>query len=179
MQAFDKILYKRAPAAVAGAFLLMAQAAWAESDMQKQERVLKQREMNMQAGADHYKHQAPADDSELFRGVFYGYLPCELKDCDGFKMTLSLKQKYNYLLVTQYAKESSREYYDKGKYVWDDSAKSLTLTSSKDGNSRRFVIKDEVTLIQVNPDGKPMPGDQDDYTLRRSDKSKTRDVHIH
>lgn len=148
--------------------------------MKLQEKALKAREMTHQKTMDHSAHANPAaDDEGMFRGVFYGYLPCKEKDCDGFKMTLSLKQKNNYLLVTQYARASSREYYDKGKYNWDDQNHTLTLMSNKNAAPRIFAIKDESTLIQLSESGKPMPGDQDDYALERSDKTKSRDVHIH
>jgi hypothetical protein len=162
-----------------GVLLCLFNTAWAESDKELQEKTLKARELLRQASGDHSAHITPLDDSELFRGVFYGYLPCSEKDCDGFKMTLSLKQKFNYLLVTQYAMQSSREYYDKGKYDWNDKTHLLTMTSNKDGSQRIFSIKDEGTLIQLSHDGKPLPGKQDDYILARSDKSKTREVHIH
>jgi hypothetical protein len=82
-------------------------------------------------------------------------------------------------LVTQYARASSREFYDKGKYDWDDKKNILTLTSNKDAIKRLFSIKDEGTLVHLNNNGSPMPGSEDDYTLARSDKSKSREVHIH
>ncbi len=162
-----------------GASLMTFNVAWAESDKQLQEKTLKAREMMNQKAVDHSNHMNMTDKTEGFRGVFYGYLPCNEPDCDGFKMTLSLKQKNNYLLVTQYAKASSREYYDKGKYNWDDQTRILSLTSNKNAANRKFSIKDDGTIIHLNNDGTPMPGDQDDYALERSDKGKTREVHIH
>jgi hypothetical protein len=161
------------------ALLSTLDAAWAESDMQLQEKALKARELTHQNLVDHSAHTSSGDETEVFRGVFYGYLPCHQKDCDGFKMTLSLKQKNNYLLVTQYAKASSREFYEKGKYKWDEATHVLSLTPNKDAAKRQFTIKDEVTLILLSDKGTQMAGDQDDYTLRRSDKTKSRDVHIH
>lgn len=162
-----------------GAWLSVCNTAWAESDMQLQEKALKARESSRHQGMDHSAHQAQADSSGGFRGVFYGYLPCPEKDCDGIKMTLSLKPKNNYLLVTQYARESSREYYEKGKYDWDDKNGRLTLNAKKDGSQRLFAIQDDGAIVQLNGDGSSVAGDQDAYTLRRSDKAKTREVHIH
>jgi hypothetical protein len=179
MQTLTKKIKKNVTLIFFGVVIPAFNVAWAESDKQLQEKTLKAREMIHQQSMDHSAHAKLADETEGFRGVFYGYLPCKEKDCDGFKMTLSLKQKNNYLLVTQYAKASSREYYEKGKYIWDDKARTLSLTSNKDEVKRQFSIKDEGTLIQLNSDGSPMPGDQDDYTLARSDKSKSREVHIH
>ena len=161
-----------------GALLTLFNTAWADSDKQLQEKALKAREMIRQNAMDHSAQANPAEEIEVFRGVFYGDLPCHEKDCDGFKMTLSLKQKHNYLLVTQFAKPASREYYEKGKYDWDDKTHTLALTPNQNAAKRQFAIKDEGTLIQLNSDG-TLPSDQDDYALRRSDKNKSREVHIH
>lgn len=127
---------------------------------------------------DHSKHDMKAaDDSQEFRGVFYGYLPCD--DCAGVKMTLSLKNKQNYLLVTQYARESNKEYYNKGKYVWDEENKLVTLTARKDGEIQKYRIKSEGELVLLKPDGQKLEGDQSQYSLFRTDKNKSREIHIH
>lgn len=179
MQTLNKTIKTNATLILLGGLLSTLNCAWAESDKQLQEKTLKAREMMNHQGMDHAEHMGGGENTNGFRGVFYGYLPCKEEGCDGFKMTLSLKQRDNYLLVTQYAKASSREYYDKGKYAWDDNTHLLTLTSNKDGSKRLFTIKDEGTLIHLNNDGLPMTGDQDDYILARSDKAKSREVHIH
>lgn len=180
MQTLTKKIKNNVALIFLAASLVTLNTASAESDKQLQEKTLKAREMIHQQNMDHSEHNmSAANDTSGFRGVFYGYLPCKEPDCDGFKMTLSLKQRSNYLLVTQYARASSREYYDKGKYEWDDKAHTLTLTSNKDASKRVFKIKDEGTLIHLNNDGTQMPGDQDDYALERSDKAKSREVHIH
>ena len=150
----------------------------AESDMQIQERVLKAREMLNQQNMDHATHVNPIDKSLEYHGVFYGFLPCN--DCNGIKATLSLKQKNNYLLVTQPARESSREYYEKGKYTWNDENQTVVLTPNKASTARQYHIDDEGTLVQLNDGGARMTGDEADrYILRRSDKVKSREVHIH
>jgi len=151
--------------------------AIAETDQASQEKLLRARVMNMLKKGDHSAHLKPVDKNLEFHGVFYGYLPCN--DCDGIKATLSLKQNNNYLLVTQPARDSSREFYEKGKYTWNDKTGALVLTSRKDGSLRQYRIEDEGTLIQLNNDGSPISGDKDSYTLRRSDKTKSREVHIH
>lgn len=163
-----------------GALVLSCNMAWAKSDMELQEEALKAREAKRHEGMDHSMHAEAGEETAGFRGVFYGYLPCDQKDCDGIKQTLSLKPRNNYLLVTQYAKPSSREYYEKGKYDWDDKTRILTLTPNKEGAAKRlYAIEDDGAVVTLNSDGKPMPGDQDDFTLSRSDKTKTRQVHIH
>ena len=150
--------------------------AMAKSDKQIMGDVQKAREMARQDG-DHVKHIQPVDESQQFRGVYYGYLPC--KDCAGIKMTLSLKNKQNYLLVTQHAQASTREFYEKGKYSWDEKNHIVTLIARKDSSIRKFRIKNEATLIMLTSEGAAMTGNQDKYALTISDQKKSREVHIH
>jgi Uncharacterized lipoprotein NlpE involved in copper resistance. len=179
MRTLPKRIKKNVTLILFSVLLASANAAWALSDMELQEKALKAREMSRHGEMDHSEHAKGEGDVTGFRGVFYGYLPCDEEDCDGLKMTLSLKQKNNYLLVTQPAKPSSREYYDKGKYTWDDKAHTLALTSKKDGSSKLFTIQDEGKLVLIKDNGTSMPNDQDAYALLRSDKNKSRQVHIH
>ncbi|WAR44262.1 copper resistance protein NlpE [Methylomonas rapida] len=180
MKPLNRKANKKVTLILFGVILSSLNVAWAKSDMELQEEALKARESIRHKNMNHSMHDNAEDQTGGFRGVFYGYLPCEQKDCDGIKQTLSLKPRNNYLLVTQYAKESTREYYEKGKYDWDDKKHVLTLTPNKEGAARRlYSIEDEGALVTLNSDGKPMPGDKDDYTLSRSDKTKTRQVHIH
>jgi hypothetical protein len=82
--------------------------------------------------------------------------------------------------VTQPAKEASREYYEKGKYTWDEENKIVVLTPNKETATRQYRIEDEGTLIQLDTDGSRFTGDEADrYILRRSDTVKSREVHIH
>ncbi len=148
----------------------------AESDKQMQDKLLRQREALQQS--EHAGHAAAASKGPDFKGVYYGYFPCKEEDCSGIKMTLSLKRNNNYLLVTQPAKPSSREFYDKGKFDWNAGTHTLVLTSNKDASKKQYLIEDDSTLVQLNPDGS-MLGDKDDYTLRRGDTVKSREVHIH
>jgi hypothetical protein len=158
--------------------LLSVNIAMAATDQADQEKLLKARVMSRQQDPDHAAHLNPVDKSLEFHGVFYGYLPC--KDCDGIKTTLSLKQNNNYLLVTQPAKESSKEFYEKGKYSWNDENHTVVLTSRNDSSIRQYRIKDEGTLILLNSDGTQMTRDKaESYTLRRSDRVNSREVHIH
>lgn len=148
-----------------------------KSDMEIMEMVQKNRE-KLRNKDGHSKHKIePVDDSQKFRGVFYGYLPCE--DCAGVKMTLSLKNKQNYLLVTQYARASNKEYYNKGKYVWNEETNMVTLTARKDGEIQKYRIESEGELILLKPDGLKLKGNQNQYLLLRTDKNKARSIHIH
>lgn len=158
--------------------MLPVHIAIAATDQADQEKLLRARVMNLQQNSDHATHLQPVEKSLEFHGVFYGYLPC--KDCDGIKTTLSLKQNNNYLLVTQPAKDSSREFYEKGKYSWNDKNHTAVLTARNESIIRQYFIKDEGTLILLNSDGTPMAKEHTDgYTLRRSDTAKSREVHIH
>ena len=151
--------------------------ALAESDKQMQDRLLRQRE-TLQQG-EHAGHVKMPDKGPDFKGVYYGYFPCLEPDCSGIKMTLSLKRNNNYLLVTQPAKPSSREFYEKGKFTWNDDTRTVVLTPKDKPAGGQYRIVDDGTLIQLKPDGTPMAGDQDAYTLRRGDTVKSREVHIH
>ena len=104
-----------------------------------------------------------------YHGVFYGVLPC--KDCVGTKTTLSLKNKNNYLIVTQPAKNSAREYYEKGKYTWDDETQIVTLTSRKNSAIRKYQINNESTLTELSPKGIPLKTSQKNtsYVLRQKE----------
>jgi hypothetical protein len=177
MQALKKQLKQSLTLIFFGTLLLALHPATAATDQADQEKLLRARVLSRQQDTDHAAHLTPIDKSLEFHGVFYGYLPCN--DCDGIKATLSLKQNNNYLLVTQPARDSSREFYEKGKYSWNDENRTVVLTSKNESNIRQYRIEDEGTLIQLNSDGSRMAGDTDRYTLRRSDTVKSREVHIH
>jgi len=158
--------------------LLPAQITLAATDLSAQENYLKARVKSLEQNNDHANHLEPVEKSQEFHGVFYGFLPCE--NCNGIKATLSLKQNNLYLLVTQPAKESSKELYEKGKYTWDDEKQIVTLNPRNEAPIKKYSIKDEGTLIQLKSDGSPMKADDTEkYTLHRSDTTKTREVHIH
>lgn len=157
--------------------LLPANFAMAATDLTAQENYARALAKNHQQDTDHSAH-ANHDKSLDFHGIFYGFLPCN--DCNGIKTTLSLKQNNNYLLVTQPARESSREFYEKGKYSWNEENHTLVLTPRKGSESRYYLIKEEGIIVQMNSDGTPMSEElEDSYTLRRSDTVKSREVHIH
>ena len=175
MQTLKKQLKQNLTLVFFGTLVLALPSAMAATDQADQEKLLRAR-VNRQT--DHSAHVTPVDKSLEFHGVFYGYLPCN--DCNGIKATLSLKQNNNYLLVTQPARESSREFYEKGKYSWDDENRIVVLTPNKESTVHQYHIEDEGTLVQLNSDGARMPSElADRYTLRRSDKVKSREVHIH
>jgi len=111
------------------------------------------------------------DKSQQFRGVYYGALPC--KGCPGIATTLSLKNKHNYLLVTQKAQQSTREFYEKGKYDWDESAKLVTLTPRKSSSIRKLQIKNDKTLIILSFDGIEMKNNPKKFTLTKREQEES------
>jgi hypothetical protein len=159
--------------------LFLANSVFAATDISAQQKFLEARVATHQPESEHANHLTAVDESKKFHGVFYGFLPCD--NCNGIKSTLSLKDNNNYLLVTQPAKESSREFYEKGKYTWDDENKLVLLTpKNQEAITRQYRIKDEGTLIQLNDDGtQATDAEVEKYTLRRSDTVKSREVHIH
>ena len=164
---------------VFAAWLSAFNVAWAETDMQLQEKALKARELSQQGVIDHSAHTRTEKETGKFRGVFYGYLPCHEENCNGLKMTLSLNPKSNYLLVMQPAKPQNRESFEKGKYEWDDTKGILLLTPNNEAPQRRLAIKDEGTLLYLSDDRMSIIRDQDRYLLQRSDKAGNREMHIH
>jgi copper homeostasis protein (lipoprotein) len=156
--------------------LSVVNPAVAESDKQMQDKLLRQREALQQG--EHASHNVPNKGPD-FRGIYYGYYPCKEEDCSGIKITLSLKRNNNYLLVTQPAKPSSREFFEKGKFTWNDDTRTVVLTPKDKAAPGQYRIIDEGTLIPLNADGSELAGDQEAYTLRRGDTVKSREIHIH
>jgi len=158
--------------------LITAIPAMAATDLEAQQGFARAFAKNHQKETDNAAHKNHTDKSLEFRGIYYGFLPCD--DCNGIKATLSLKQNNNYLLVTQPAKESSREFYEKGKYNWNDENQTVVLTPTKGGTKiRQYRIENEGTLIQLNDDGTRMSNEANRYIMRSSDTVKSREVHIH
>lgn len=161
------------------AIMGLSSPAIAESDKEIAEKAAKQRALAREGGdMDHSQHSLPGDKGK-FRGVFYGYLPCNELDCNGIKMTLSLNAKDNYLLVIQPAKLLNRESFEKGKYTWDESNRMVVLTPNKEAPIRKLQIKDDGALLYVNSDGRPFPGSEKPYLMERSDLAGNREMHIH
>jgi uncharacterized lipoprotein NlpE involved in copper resistance len=149
----------------------------AESDLQIKDAVKNVKEKSQKHG-NHLKDTTLVDKNQKqFHGVFYGYLPCE--DCDGTQTTLSLKNKNNYLLVTQPAKASSREFFDKGKYIWDDETNTVTLTSRKTSNIIKYHIEDEETLFMLDAKGTPIKGEKSKYSLKKREMKQSTKMHNH
>jgi NlpE N-terminal domain len=159
---------------------LLVLNAHAETDKEIQERVVKQRELFKEGGSVDHSGHAMEPEKGVYRGVFFGYLPCNEEGCSGIKMTLSLNTRGSYTLVVQPARFRNRESFEKGRYVWDEANRMVTLTPYKDTDPvRKLRIKDDSILIHVNKDGNPYPGSEKPYYLERSDAADNREMHIH
>lgn len=168
MKALITPLKQKLPLILLGGLSIIFNPVMAESDIQIKDSL----QNKSQKHGDHSKDIKLADKSKgQFRGVFYGYLPCD--DCDGTQTTLSLKNKNNYLLVTEPAKASAREYFDKGKYIWDDETNTITLTSRKDSKIRKYHIENENTLFMLDAKGAPIKGKKNKYSLRKREMEQS------
>ncbi len=103
-------------------------------------------------------------ESQKYHGVYYGVLPCN--DCAGIMVTLSLKNRNNYLLVSQKAKNSAREYFEKGKYDWNEQTKIVTLSPFKKSQTRKYRINDDNTLTELSSKGVPLKATQKNTSYR-------------
>ena len=150
-----------------GSLSIIFNPAMAESNIKIKKGIQNVNEKSQKHGK-HSKDTTLVDKNQKqFHGVFYGYLPCD--DCDGVQTTLSLKNKNNYLLVTQPAKASSRQFFDKGKYIWDDETNTVTLTSRKTSIIKKYHIENEKTLFMLDAKGVPIKGKKGKFSLRKRD----------
>lgn len=162
--------------ALVACMLLAPASIRAETD---KEMALKARELQHGDSADHSQHGALPGDKGSFRGVYYGYLPCNEEECKGIKMTLSLNATNKYLLVIQPAKFRNRESFEKGSYEWDEAKGRLTLTPNKEAPKRYLSIQGDGNLLMLADEDRQHPGNQDPYMLKRSDTAGNREMHIH
>lgn len=110
-------------------------------------------------------------------GVYLGFTPCA--DCIGIKTTLALNKSGSYLLITQYAGKSEREFTEKGKFTWGEKPNTIILTSRKGDNQQQYLVGDNV-LIQLDQAGNRISGKQADrYILRRTDMTEKDTSHAH
>jgi len=176
MQTLTKNLKQKLMLILCAFFTMAANPVMAKSDKQTMGDVQKAR-MALRGG-DHAAHLKQLPEDERFKGVYFGYLPCD--HCAGIKHTLSLKNRHNYLLVTQYAQASNKEFYEKGKYTWNKSKQLVTLVARKDKKISYYRIKDGGdSLIKLDDEGRKMKGNQSQYELESSDTMNSREVHIH
>lgn len=114
---------------------------------------------------DHASHHAAG--SFEWPGIYNGFLPCP--DCAGIKTSLALNKNGSYMLMTQFAGKSDREFVEKGKFSWDDKNKTITLTP-KNGGPSHVYLAGENALTQLDEHGNRITGKQAErYQLRRTD----------
>ena len=111
-------------------------------------------------------------------GVYQGFTPCA--DCFGVKTSLALnKTTSSYILITQFAGKSEREFVEKGKFTVDDNNNVITLTPRKGTTAQQYLVGDG-TLTQLDNNGKPFTGkNADRYVLRRNNVTDSAPSHAH
>lgn len=110
-------------------------------------------------------------------GVYNGFTPCA--DCVGVKTSLALNANNTYILITQYAGKSPRDFTEKGKFTWSEDNSKIVLTP-RDGSTTRHYLIGENMLIQLDSNGNRISGkDADRYVLRRNDVTAQEPKHSH
>lgn len=100
-------------------------------------------------------------------GIYNGFLPCD--DCVGIKTSLALNKNNTYILITQFAGKSPRDFVEKGKFSWGDKDGTIILTS-RDGSKTHHYQVGENTLTMLDDNGNRITGKQAErYILRRND----------
>jgi uncharacterized lipoprotein NlpE involved in copper resistance len=99
-------------------------------------------------------------------GIYIGFLPCA--DCVGVKTTLALNKNNSYILITQNAGKSDREYVQKGKFAAGAIANTIVLTA-KDGSTSHHYLAEGDKLVQLDSQGNRITGKlADRYVLTRN-----------
>jgi copper homeostasis protein (lipoprotein) len=107
-------------------------------------------------------------------GLYFGFIPCD--DCQGIKTTLALNANNSYVLLTQYAGKSDREFVEKGKFNISDNGEKLVLTPKKGGIDQQQYLIDDDMLVKLDEEGNRITKDgADRYILHRKDIVKKRD----
>jgi uncharacterized lipoprotein NlpE involved in copper resistance len=108
-----------------------------------------------------------AHNSLDWPGIYRGFTPCV--DCAGVKTSLALNKNNSYILITQYAGKSPREFVEKGKFTWDDKANTIVLTPRNNSTAQQYYVGENM-LIQLDSNGNRIAGElADRYILRRTD----------
>ena len=110
-------------------------------------------------------------------GVYQGFTPCA--DCIGIKTSLALNKAETYLLITQFAGKSEREFVEKCKFSWNGANKTITLLPRNGGASQHYAVEaNQLVLLDAN--GKRYTGkDADRYILRIKRVTEKAPSHSH
>ncbi|WP_347989815.1 copper resistance protein NlpE [Methylomonas sp. AM2-LC] len=121
-----------------------------------------------QAAAEGHEHSQTSKD---WPGIYKGFTPCF--DCIGIKTTLALNKNNTYILMTQYAGKSEREFVEKGKFSLGSQENTILLTPKNSETTHQYWVGENV-LIQLDNKGNRYTGkDAERYTLRRNDMVET------
>jgi len=125
--------------------------------------------------AEHGEHHA--QNNIDWPGIYNGFTPCA--DCIGVKTTLALNKNDTYMLITQYAGKSEREFVEKGKFSWNDKSNIITLTPRNSETTHQYLVAENM-LIQLDSKGERIMGKlADKYILRRNNVTESEPKHSH
>jgi uncharacterized lipoprotein NlpE involved in copper resistance len=125
-------------------------------------------ETSAQKAVESHEHGQTNQD---WPGIYKGFTPCF--DCIGIKTTLALNKNNTYILMTQYAGKSEREFVEKGKFSLGTLENTIVLTPKNGETSHQYLVSENV-LIQLDNKGNRYTGkDAERYTLRRNDMVET------
>lgn len=119
----------------------------------------------VKADADKDTHAAHHQND--WPGIYFGFTPCA--DCVGIKTSLALNKNNSYILITQYAGKSDREFVEKGKYSLGDKPNTIVLAPRKGDTQQQYLV-DGDALVQLDSAGNRITGkNAERYILRRTD----------
>ena len=107
-----------------------------------------------------------AQNSLDYYGVYEGVTPCA--DCEGIKVTLTLKKDETYTLKQVYVRggKETNSTESSGKFTWNDKGSIVTLDGAKDAPAHFFVAEGYVNIVDA--DGKPIDANlAEQYRLKQ------------
>lgn len=96
---------------------------------------------------------ANIDSSNSFSGKFYGVTPCA--DCPGIETTVLFNPDAAFIESLSY-QERNLSFSDTGR--WNMSDKTITVSFSKGGNERFYLVKNDSTMAMLDANKKEIEG---------------------
>jgi copper homeostasis protein (lipoprotein) len=120
---------------------------------------------NGQDGREQNDAAHTSQNSLDWDGIYRGTLPCN--DCEGIQTTVYINKDLTFTTKTKYIGKSDSVHDTNGKFSWNDSGTTITLTPAKGETFRYFV--GEGTLTQLDKKGNKMAGENASrYILTKS-----------
>ena len=120
---------------------------------------------NDQNGMDQADQAHTSQNSLDWEGIYRGILPCS--DCEGIQTTVHINKNLSFTTKTKYIGKSDSVHETNGKFSWNNSANTITLTPAKGETFKYFV--GEGTLTQLDKKGNKITGENAaSYILTKS-----------